>query len=320
MARALITGVTGQDGTYLSQLLLDRGYEVHGVVKPGDDGGRPPVGIEQHTADLADNEALRRIVFDVEPDELYNLGGLTSVAGSWADPLTTVAVTGAPVATLLDAAFVLHERGLRVAVVQASSAEIFGLAAESPQSESTPIAPVSPYGAAKALGHFLVGAFRSRGLRASSAILYNHESPLRPETFVTRKITASAARIARGRQQTLSLGSLDAERDWGWAPDYVDALHRMMQQPTGGDFVIGTGEAHSVRDFVRASFAAAGVDDWQSHVKIDPAFVRAADPARQLADPSKAARVLGWRPTCTFDELVARLVHADLAALDSESA
>lgn len=320
MPRALITGVTGQDGTYLSQLLLEQGYEVHGVVKPGDDGGRPPAGVELHPADLADAEALRRIVLGVEPDELYNFGGLTSVAGSWADPVTTVAVTGTPVATLLDAAFVLHERGLPIAVVQASSAEIFGSAAESPQNESTPIAPVSPYGAAKALGHFLVRAFRSRGLRASSAILYNHESPLRPETFVTRKITASAARIARGRQQTLSLGSLDVERDWGWAPDYVDALHRMTRQPTGGDFVIGTGEAHSVRDFVRTAFAAAGIDDWQAHVEIDPAFVRAADPAMQLADASKAARELGWRPTCTFDELVTRLVHADLAALDAEQA
>ncbi len=219
MPRALLTGVTGQDGTYLSALLLDRGYEVHGVVKPGDDGTRVDPAVIQHGVDLADTESLRRLVLSVEPHELYNLGGLTSVAASWADPVTTVAVTGTPVATLLDAALVLHERGLPIAVVQASSAEIFGAAPESPQNEATPVAPVSPYGAAKALGHFLIGAFRSRGLRASSAILYNHESPLRPETFVTRKITASAARIARGQQQTLSLGSLDVERDWGWAPD-----------------------------------------------------------------------------------------------------
>lgn len=317
MPRALITGITGQDGTYLTHLLLERGYEVHGVTKPGDDSRVPPAGAELHSADLADEATLRRIVLEVEPDELYNLGGLTSVAGSWADPVGAVAVSGAPVATLLDAAFVLHERGLRIAVVQASSAEIFGSAAESPQNELTPVAPVSPYGAAKALGHFLVGAFRSRGLRASSAILYNHESPLRPETFVTRKITASAARIARGQQQTLSLGSLDIERDWGWAPDYVDALHRMAQQPDGSDYVIGTGEAHSIRDFVSAAFATVGIDDWQSHVEIDPTFVRAADPVSQLADPSKAARELDWRPTCTFDELVARLVQADLEQIDA---
>lgn len=318
MTRALITGVTGQDGTYLARLLLERGYEVHGVVKPGDDGVKPPAGVELHPADLSDSEALRRTVLEVEPQEVYNLGGLTSVASSWNDPVTTVATTGAPVATVLDAAATLHERGLSIAVVQASSAEIFGSATESPQSESTPIAPVSPYGAAKALGHFLVGAFRSRGLHASSAILYNHESPLRPETFVTRKITASVARIARGRQQRLSLGSLDVERDWGWAPDYVEALHRMAQRPGGGDYVIGTGESHSVRDFVSAAFRAADIHDWEAYVDIDPAFVRAADPSTQRADASKALRELDWRPSCSFDELVARLVEADLAALDTE--
>ncbi len=313
MPRALITGITGQDGTYLTRLLRDKGYEVHGVVKPGDDGVRPVPGVELHAADLADTKTLRRIVLDVEPDELYNLGGITSVAGSWADPVGTVAVTGSPVATLLEAAFSLHERGHRIAVVQASSAEIFGAAAESPQTESTPIAPVSPYGAAKALGHFLVGAFRSRGLTAFSAILYNHESPLRPETFVTRKITASVARIAKGQQQILRLGSLDVERDWGWAPDYVDALHRMATHPVGGDYVIGTGQAHSVRDFVHTAFLAAGITEWQQYVEIDPAFVRAADPARQVADARKAERELGWRPTCTFTELVGRLVEADLS-------
>ena len=317
MRRALVTGITGQDGTYLSQLLLAQGYEVHGVVKPGDDGARPMGEVAVHSADLADPEALRQIVFDVKPHELYNLGGITSVAGSWADPVGTVAVTGSPVATLLDAAFALHDGGHEIAVVQASSAEIFGSAAESPQSEATPISPVSPYGAAKALGHFLVAAFRQRGLRAFSAILYNHESPLRPETFVTRKITASVARIARGQQDSVSLGSLDVERDWGWAPDYVDALHRMAVHPVGGDYVIGTGHAHTVRDFVERAFSAAGIDDWQSYVSIDPTFIRAADPARQVADASKAARELGWRPTCTFDELVGRLVEADLRRLDA---
>jgi GDPmannose 4,6-dehydratase len=315
--RALLTGITGQDGTYLTELLLERGYEVHGIVKPGDDGTRVAGAVTQHAVDLADAAALRAAVLAVAPDELYNLGGLTSVATSWTDPVTTVAVTGTPVATLLEAAWTLRESGVDVAVVQASSAEIFGHAASAPQNESTPIAPVSPYGAAKALGHFLVGAFRSRGLRASSAILYNHESPLRPETFVTRKITASVARIARGKQATLTLGSLDARRDWGWAPDYVDALHRMATRPVGGDYVIGTGEAHSVREFVAAAFAAAGITDWQPLVETDPAFVRAADPALQLADASKARRELDWAPTCTFDELVARLVRADLAALDA---
>ena len=316
MPRALITGITGQDGTYLSQLLLEHGYEVHGIVKPGD-GSRGREGSIAHEADLHDADALHRVVAEVEPDELYNLGGLTSVAGSWNDPVETVQVTGAAVAALLDAAWALHESGRPVAFVQASSAEIFGVAQDVPQSESTSIAPVSPYGAAKALGHFLVSAFRARGLRASSAILYNHESPLRPETFVTRKITASAARIARGLQERLVLGNLDAERDWGWAPDYVEAMRLMAQHPTGGDFVIGTGASHTVRDFVAAAFHAAGIDGWERFVDVDPSFRRAADPASQLADSSRARHELGWAPTVGFDELVARLVRADFEAIDA---
>lgn len=317
--RALITGITGQDGTYLSRLLIERGYEVHGLVKPGD-GADVLVGSIAHEADLRDTDALRTLVAAVEPDELYNLGGLTSVAGSWNDPVETVQVTGASVAALLDGAWRLHEAGRPISFVQASSAEMFGVAEQVPQNEATPIAPVSPYGAAKALGHFLVRAFRERGLRASSAILYNHESPIRPETFVTRKITAGAVRIARGQQDRLALGNLDAERDWGWAPDYVEAMRLMAQHPTGGDFVIGTGVSHTVRDFVAAAFHAAGVDDWQSYVEVDPAFLRATDPVRQLADSAKARHELGWAPTVGFDELVARLVRADLDAIDSSSA
>lgn len=313
MPRALITGLSGQDGTYLSRLLLDRGYEVHGVVKPDDPLEAPEVQL--HPADLRNARALAAIVEVVAPDELYNLGGLTSVARSWDDPLETVEVTGASVAALLEAAWNQHQGGTPVAFVQASSAEIFGVAEQVPQNELTPIAPVSPYGAAKALGHFLVRAFRERGMAASSAILYNHESPLRPETFVTRKITSSAARISRGQQQKLTLGNLDAERDWGWAPDYVEALSLMAHHPGGGDFVIGTGHSHTVRDFVAAAFAAVDIVDWQPYVEVDPAFNRAADPNRQLADSSKARAQLGWTPTVGFDELVARMVHADLEAL-----
>lgn len=318
MPRALITGITGQDGTYLSRILRDRGYEVHGVVKPGD-GADDLAGFITHEADLRDTDALRGIVASVEPDELYNLGGLTSVAGSWNDPVETVQVTGASVAALLDGAWRLHEAGLPISFVQASSAEMFGIAEQVPQNEATPIAPVSPYGAAKALGHFLVRAFRARGLRASSAILYNHESPIRPETFVTRKITAGAARIARGQQDRLALGNLDAERDWGWAPDYVEAMRLMAQHPTGGDFVIGTGVSHTVRDFVAAAFRVAGIDGWERFVDVDPSFLRTADPVRQIADGARARDELGWSPTVGFDELVARLVEADLAAIDAAS-
>jgi GDPmannose 4,6-dehydratase len=311
--RTLITGLSGQDGTYLSRLLLDRGYEVHGVVKPGDPLETSEVQL--HPADLRDAQALAAIVESVRPDELYNLGGLTSVARSWDDPLETVEVTGASVAALLEAAWRQQQSGTPVAFVQASSAEIFGIAEQVPQNESTPISPVSPYGAAKALGHFLVRAFRERGMAASSAILYNHESPLRPETFVTRKITSSAARISRGQQQKLTLGNLDAQRDWGWAPDYVEALSLMARYPGGGDFVIGTGQSHTVREFVAAAFAAVGIADWQSYVDVDPSFTRAVDPHRQVADSSKARAKLGWEPTIGFDELVARMVKADLEAL-----
>jgi GDPmannose 4,6-dehydratase len=315
MPIALITGVTGQDGTYLSRDLLERGYEVHGLAKPGDGSGAVP-GVTTHACDLRDGAELRRVTLHVRPDELYNLGGQSSVAASWRDPLATLEVSGTPVGVLLDAAWHLHEAGKTVRVVQASSAEIFGDAPVSPQNEATPVAPLSPYGVAKALGHHLVKVYRSRGLHASSVILYNHESPLRPETFVTRKITRAAARIARGLDQQVTLGTLHIERDWGWAPDYVEAMRLAAAHNTGGDYVIGTGVSHTIRDFVVAAFAAAGVPDWERHVTVDPALIRPADPARQLADSSKARDVLGWQPTVDFETLVRRMVEADLALID----
>src|SRR5690554_642529 len=311
---ALITGVTGQDGTYLSRNLLERGYEVHGLVRPGD-GADATDGVTTHACDLRDTDELRRLVRSLKPDELYNLAGQTSVAASWDDPLATLETSGTPVGVLLDAAWQLQEtEGVQVSVVQASSAEIFGHAADAPQNEQTPVAPVSPYGVAKALGHFLVGTYRQRGLHASSVILYNHESPLRPPTFVTRKITRGAARIAQGLDQKLTLGNLDVQRDWGWAPDYVEAMRLAAAHTVGGDYVIGTGVAHSVRDFVEAAFRAAGIDDWEPYVDIDDAFVRPADPSLQVADSSRAREVLGWQPTVEFEELVRRMVEADFGA------
>jgi GDPmannose 4,6-dehydratase len=311
----LITGVTGQDGTYLSRTLTDLGQHVHGVLRPGDSAGDNPATM--HESDLRDGNDLRRLVNTLRPDVIYNLGGQTSVAASWDDPLDTIAATGAPVAVLLDAAWHLHEEGHPTRLVQASSAEMFGNSTESPQNENTPIAPVSPYGAAKALAHFLVGSYRQRGLHASSVILYNHESPLRPDTFVTRKITRAAARISRGLQDRLELGGLDMRRDWGWAPDYVDALRRVAEQQYPGDYVIGTGQTHSVADFVAAAFAAVGIDDWRPLVRIDAALKRPADPTEQRADSRKAREQLGWQPTVSFDDMVRRMVEADLAALDS---
>jgi GDPmannose 4,6-dehydratase len=199
-------------------------------------------------------------------------------------------------------------------VLQASSSEIFGEPEHAPQDESTPIRPVNPYGAAKAFAHHLVGVYRARGLPASACVLYNHESPRRPDTFVARKITKAAAMIAAGRQQPLRLGNLDTRRDWGWAPDYVNAMRLALAHREPGDYVIATGRAHSVRDLVAAAFEHAGVPDWSRHVEVDPALVRPADAAQQVGDATKARTVLGWRPTVSFEEMVARMVDADLVA------
>ncbi|MCU1580520.1 MAG: GDPmannose 4,6-dehydratase [Rhodoglobus sp.] len=319
MPIAFVTGVTGQDGSYLVDDLTGRGYEVHGLVKPGDSATRLAPSVIAHQGDLRDADLLGDLVLEIGPDEVYNLAGQTSVAASWDDPVATAQTTGTTVAAIAQACWVLHERGHPVRMLQASSAEMFGLAEEMPQRESTRIAPVSPYGAAKAYGHFMVASYRLRGLHASTCILYNHESPLRPETFVTRKITASVARIARGVQDVIRLGNLDVSRDWGWAPDYVRAMQLALGHESPGDYVIGTGALHTVREFVIAAFEAANVPDWESHVVIDPAFARQVDPPRQLADSTLAREVLGWEPTVTFDELVAAMVHHDLVQIDTSA-
>lgn len=314
MSLALVTGVTGQDGTYLSRALLAEGAEVHGIVRPGSAASIEPGGIA-HEADMRDATALRALVAELAPTELYHLAGQSSVGASWDDPLGTVEQTGAPVATLLTA---IAAESPDTRFVNASSSEIFGNA-PAPQSETTPVSPLSPYGAAKALGHFLVASFRERGLHASSAILYNHESPLRPERFVTGKIAASVARIDAGLQDVLYLGDLAVERDWGWAPDYVDALRRAARHGSPGDYVIGTGVSHSIRDFVVAAFDAVGIDDWERYVRSDPALVRPADPAVQRADSTKARTELGWTPTVGFEELVAAMVRGASERVASSS-
>ena len=317
MPAALITGITGQDGGYLAERLLGEGVEVHGLVHDGDPHvgdllARSP-GVVLHTGDLTDDASLQRVVGEAAPDEVYNLAGISSVAFSWERPVLTADVTALGAARLLEQVWQLQERlGRPVRFVQASSAEVFGDAEVAPQDETTPIRPNSPYGASKAFAHQLVGVYRGRGLHAVSAILYNHESPRRPPTFVTRKITRAAARIAQGLENELALGNLDARRDWGWAPDYVDAMVRAARHDTAGDYVVATGEAHSVRDFVAAAFARAGVEDWESKVRVDQAFVRPSDAALQLGDASKARRELGWAPTVDFAELVGRMVDADL--------
>ncbi|WP_010203448.1 GDP-mannose 4,6-dehydratase [Salinibacterium sp. PAMC 21357] len=314
MTRALITGVTGQDGSYLAELLLAQGYEVHGVTRDADEV--VTAGVVPHELDLATGSAIAELIADIEPNEIYNLAALSSVYQSWQNPGLTARLNGAVVAEMLAAVKVIHDRGaVDIRFVQASSAEIFGAPTESPQNEQTVIRPTSPYGAAKAYAHGLVGAYRTAGVAASSVILYNHESPRRPETFVTRKITAAAARISVGKQETLELGNMDAQRDWGWAPDYAHALLKTARHSEPDDFVIATGISHSVRDFVAAAFTRAGVEDWSERVRVSDGLLRSGDAALQLGDASKAHRILDWSPTVKFDEIVAAMVDHDLALL-----
>lgn len=307
--RALVTGVTGQDGSYLAERLLGEGWQVHGLVRSSDE--RVADGVEVHVGDLSDVSLFDRLVPEVAPEVVVHLAGISSVAQSWSEPALTADVTGAAVARLL-AACAAAAAGPRVLL--ASSAEVFGAAGEQPQSEATPVRPASPYGAAKAYALHLGAVHRGAGMHVSSAILYNHESPRRPATFVTRKITSGAVAIAEGRQDELRLGNLAAVRDWGWAPDYVDAMLRMVQADEPQDHVVATGEGRTVEEFVAAAFAAAGVDDWRDRVAVDERFFRPVDVVPLVGDASAIRARLGWRPTVAFEDLVARMVEADLVA------
>ena len=311
---AVVTGAAGQDGSYLVERLLSDGYAVHAFVRSS---ARAPAAVTRaatlHEVDLTDHARLRELLLAISPDEVYNLGGISSVAQSWAAPVATAEVSGVAAVVLLDAALHVQERsGHRVRFLQASSAEIFGEPTSAPQNERTPIRPVSPYGAAKALAHHAVGVFRNHDLAASAVILYNHESPRRPVSFVTRKITSGVARIALDGAGTLSLGNLDARRDWGWAPDYVDAMVRATRHDRPDDYVVATENAHSVRDFVAAAFAHVGIEDWSRHVVVDPALLRPADPGLLVGDASHARRELGWQPTLDLPALVGAMVDHDL--------
>lgn len=312
---ALVTGVGGQDGRFLARRLAEEGVEVHGVDRTRDPERLGPE-ITCHTGDLADHEQMARLLDDVVPDVVYNLGGISSVAYSWSEPRRTAEVSGMAAVSLMGQCLALQERtGQQVRFVQAASAEIFGQPATSPQDEQTPIGPVNPYGAAKAFAHMSARVYRSRDLHCSSLILYNHESPERPDTFVTRKITQGAASIALGAPGPLRLGNLDARRDWGWAPDFVDAMVRAAGADEADDYVIATGVSHSVREFVAAAFTAAGIEAWEQHVEIDPQFFRPADATELVGDATKARERLGWQPTVPFEQIVARMVEADIARL-----
>jgi GDPmannose 4,6-dehydratase len=311
MAVALITGISGQDGVYLAPYLRELGTDVWGLTRSG---AMPPDLTFVRSApatDMRDQVGLDRAIAAVAPDEIYHLAAQTSVGASWDDPVGTGDVTGLGTVRLLEAVR-RHAPSARVFV--ASSSEVFGVPEHSPQDERTPICPASPYGAAKAYAHHLARTYRRRhGLYIAIGILYNHESPRRPLAFVTRKITTGAAAISRGEQQELRLGNLEAQRDWGFAGDYVRAMHLMLQQSEPDDFVVATGEAHTVREWCERAFARVGLD-YRQFVRSDPALWRPAEPVPLVGHNSKAQEVLGWSPSMSFPELVNLLVDADLAA------
>lgn len=320
MPRALITGITGQDGLYLSELLLSKGYEVFGLIRgqnnPKLDLVRRTVpGVKLLTGDLTDMSSLIRALNTSQPDEVYNLGAISFVAYSWENAQLTSDVTGKGVLNILEAVrLYAGEDAGKVRFYQASSSEMFGKVQEVPQRESTLLWPRSPYGVAKVFGHYMTINYReSYGMHASSGILFNHESPRRGPEFVTRKVSQAVARISLGLQDSVTLGNLDAKRDWGFAGDYVEAMWRMLQQDEADDFVVATGETHSIGELLDAAFAHVGITDWAPYVKQDPRFMRPAEVDLLIGDPSKAHDVLGWKPTVDFAQLVGMMVESDLA-------
>ncbi|GID94512.1 GDP-mannose 4,6-dehydratase [Amorphoplanes digitatis] len=327
--RALITGVTGQDGSYLAEHLLNEGYQVWGLIRGQANPRKMRISrlaaeLSFVDGDLMDQSSLVSAVEQVQPDEVYNLGAISFVPMSWQQPELVTEINGMGVLRVLEAIRMVsglnHSRngGTQIRFYQASSSEMFGKAFETPQRESTPFHPRSPYGVAKAYGHFITKNYReSFGMYAVSGMLFNHESPRRGAEFVTRKISMSVARIKRGYQDKLHLGNLDAVRDWGFAGDYVRAMHLMLQQPECGDYVIGTGQTHSVRDAVRIAFEHVGLN-WEDYVVVDPALVRPAEVEILCADPSIAKKQLGWEPTLDFPQLMQMMVDCDLLQVTRE--
>ena len=327
MKKALITGITGQDGSYLAELLLTKGYEVHGVIRRASsfnterldpiykDPHRSDARLFLHYGDLADAAVTSTLIADIKPDEIYNLAAQSHVRVSFDIPEYTGDVTAVGTTRVLEA---MRKSAPDARFYQASSSEMFGLVQETPQRETTPFYPRSPYGAAKVYSYWMTVNYReSYNLHASNGILFNHESPRRGETFVTRKITRAVARIKAGVQKKLYLGNLDAKRDWGYAPEYVEAMWMMLQQDTPDDYVIATGETHSIREFLDVSFAHAGLE-WQKYVEIDPKYYRPAEVDVLIGDPAKAKKQLGWAPKTTFAELARIMTDADIALLAHE--
>lgn len=316
--RALITGITGQDGSYLAELLLDKGYEVHGVIRRTSTERLDRIEhlrerITLHQADLLDQRSLTEALRVVQPTEIYNLAAMSFVPVSWGQPTLTAEFSGTGVTRVLEA---MREVCPEARFYQASSSEMFGKVRETPQNEGTPFHPRSPYGVAKVYGHFITVNYReSYDLHATSGILFNHESPRRSREFVTRKITWHAAAIRCGLKGHLALGKLDSKRDWGYAPDYVEAMWLMLQRDTPADYVIATGEAHSVRDCCEIAFDEAGLGDYERFVRRDSSLLRPAEVDHLVGDASRAKRELGWEPKTSFEELIRLMTRADLELL-----
>ncbi len=329
--RALITGITGQDGSYLSELLLRKDYEVHGIIRRSScfntdridhiykDPHNQDARLFLHYGDLTDGTTLRRILEQVQPVEIYNLGAQSHVRVSFDSPEYTVDAVGMGVLRLLEAVRDYQQRtGIEVRYYQAGSSEMFGKVQDVPQKETTPFYPRSPYACAKVYGHWQTINYReSYGLFACNGILFNHESPRRGETFVTRKITRAVARIVRGMQKELFLGNLDSKRDWGYAKDYVRAMWLMLQQDQPDDYVVATNETHSIREFLDIAFNHVNLN-WQDYVQFDERYLRPAEVDLLIGDPSKAKQKLGWEPSVTFEELVKLMVDADIKALKDD--
>lgn len=320
MPTAFITGITGQDGSYLAEFLLSKGYRVVGMVRSSSRGSLGCVAhlrdkVQLCQGDLLDQVSLNAAIEKFQPDEVYNLAAQSFVPASWQQPVLTGELTALGVTRVLEA---IRNVNPRIKMYQASTCEMFGKAVESPQNERTPFYPRSPYGVAKVYGHYLTINYReSYGLFAVSGIMFNHESPRRGREYVTRKISDGVARIVLGRSKELLLGNLEVARDWGYAGDYVEAMWMMLQAPQPEDFVIGTGEAHTVREFVEEAFRHVGLD-WTRYVRIDPQFKRPAEVANHLADPAKARTKLGWKPRVSFPQLVRLMVDADLKLLGAQ--
>ena len=328
MKRALITGITGQDGSYLADLLLEKGYEVHGIIRRASTFNTSRIdhlyadphvnGVRMflHYGDLSDSVNLVKLLYELKPDEIYHLGAQSHVRVSFDIPEYTSDVTGVGTIRILEA---IREAGLRSRFFQASSSEMFGKVQQTPQTEKTPFWPRSPYGVAKVFSYWATVNYReSYGLCASNGIMFNHESPRRGETFVTRKISRAVAAIKQGLQKELFLGNLDAKRDWGYAPEYVEGVWRILQHDEGDDFVLATGETHTVREFVEAAFGHANLD-WKEFVKHDPRYERPAEVDVLLGDASKAKKIVGWEPKVRFHELVRIMVDADMDLLSRKT-